>query len=64
MKTADEVRVFLEGNKFINRYHAFAFRAVVKDKFEGNDFNFRWKMKFQEGEKVITANDALDFLIK
>ena len=63
MRTADDVRVFLESNKFVNRYHAFAFRAVVRDKFEGDNFNFRWQLKSQEGERLITANDALDFLI-
>ena len=67
MKTEDEIKEYLKTHFFVNRVHAHAVRAVLRDKFKTAEFEFKItssvQIEYEDiSNSIITVGEAIDYI--
>ena len=62
MKSAKQVKKYLESHYFETRRNAHSVGFILFHHFPGETFNLKWRMKNTNGVSLTTFNQTLEFI--
>jgi hypothetical protein len=64
MKSANQIKKYLESHYFETRRNAYSVRFILLHHFPGETFELKWNMKNTKGVTLTTFNETLEFIFK